>query len=408
MTTSAQAVPAINLSEICVVDGHPTTTSLYVAEHFGKRHDDVLKRIRTLDCSDDFRLRNFAEASQEVSQPNGGVAKYPVVRLTRDGFTFLCMGFTGKEAAKWKEAYINAFNQMEAQLRQAANDAMPGVTQIEPADEDFILLHYNRRALLVYRRGCDFWYRSAHVASLVGMRDGYSLARSLPPHDLIELKHGKHTGSMVSHRAMLAAVGRLKREDASALVEWLKEVIPGAFMAPPPAAGLTQADLAALYTCCDAIDQLTTAHERFRPTLAAMQSVALMGVSARLETCQLVAQHLRAHYGPAMLAAAQATGLEDTSSAGVQTLRIADATHLPLPAQPVSTAQAENAIRTLLQQGRFICQLDPSDNVTLKQLPETAIITTPERLPAWIADPFGPPAHILPGILQAVSKRMAQ
>jgi phage regulator Rha-like protein len=38
-------------------------------------------------------------------------------RITRDGFTFLCMGFTGAEAAKWKEAYINAFNEMEAALQ---------------------------------------------------------------------------------------------------------------------------------------------------------------------------------------------------------------------------------------------------------------------------------------------------
>ncbi|MBL7583265.1 Rha family transcriptional regulator, partial [Pseudomonas aeruginosa] len=37
----------------------------------------------------------------------------PYFRMTRDGFTFLCMGFTGKEAARWKEAYINAFNKME-------------------------------------------------------------------------------------------------------------------------------------------------------------------------------------------------------------------------------------------------------------------------------------------------------
>lgn len=100
-----------------LVDGHPTTTSLDVAAHFGKRHDTVLRAVRQLECSPEFRLHNFAEASQEVVQPNGGVAKYPVVRMTRDGFTFLCMGFTGKEAAKWKEAYINAFNQMETVLK---------------------------------------------------------------------------------------------------------------------------------------------------------------------------------------------------------------------------------------------------------------------------------------------------
>lgn len=106
------------MGDLQVVDGVATVTSLQVAGHFGKRHDDVLKRIRNLECSPDFRLRNFAEASQQVAQPNGGVAKYPVVRMTRDGFTFLCLGFTGKRAAEWKEAYIDAFNRMERMLQQ--------------------------------------------------------------------------------------------------------------------------------------------------------------------------------------------------------------------------------------------------------------------------------------------------
>ncbi|MQT50231.1 transcriptional regulator [Pseudomonas helleri] len=111
-----------------LVDGHPTTTSLDVAAHFGKRHDTVLRAVRQLECSPEFRLHNFAEASQEVVQPNGGLAKYPVVRMTRDGFTFLCMGFTGKEAAKWKEAYINAFNQMETVLK----DGIPTKAKRKP------------------------------------------------------------------------------------------------------------------------------------------------------------------------------------------------------------------------------------------------------------------------------------
>ncbi len=40
----------------------------------------------------------------------------------RDGFAFLCMGFTGKEAAKWKEAYIRAFNWMAEQLFKRSMD----------------------------------------------------------------------------------------------------------------------------------------------------------------------------------------------------------------------------------------------------------------------------------------------
>lgn len=101
-------------SAVTLEDGRPTTTSMIVAQVFGKRHDDVLKRIRSLDCSREFTLRNFAECSR----PGSNNKPEPFYRMTRDGFTFLCMGFTGKEAARWKEAYIQAFNRMETELQQ--------------------------------------------------------------------------------------------------------------------------------------------------------------------------------------------------------------------------------------------------------------------------------------------------
>ena len=37
--------------------------------------------------------------------------------MDRDGFSLLCMGFTGAKALEWKLKYINAFNQMEEILK---------------------------------------------------------------------------------------------------------------------------------------------------------------------------------------------------------------------------------------------------------------------------------------------------
>jgi len=88
-------------------------TSLEISNHFGKRHDDVLKAVRNIDCSQEFARRNFAACSYQ----DGNQRQRPMYEITRDGFTFLCMGFTGQQAAVWKERYIEAFNQMEAALR---------------------------------------------------------------------------------------------------------------------------------------------------------------------------------------------------------------------------------------------------------------------------------------------------
>lgn len=95
---------------VTLKDGHPITTSLSVAAVFGRRHDRVLRAAQELDCSDEFRRTNFGEAEYIDAQGK----PRPMVEMTRDGFTFLVMGFTGKAAAAFKEGYIAAFNALEA------------------------------------------------------------------------------------------------------------------------------------------------------------------------------------------------------------------------------------------------------------------------------------------------------
>lgn len=112
-----QVAPTIQeLSLVAVENEHAVTTSLRVAEVFGKEHYNVMKAIKSLDCSEEFRAVNFN--ASKIDYQNGNIKKQlPMYYITRDGFMFLVMGFTGKTAAKWKEAYIKAFNEMEAKIR---------------------------------------------------------------------------------------------------------------------------------------------------------------------------------------------------------------------------------------------------------------------------------------------------
>jgi len=106
--------------KLTVTNGQPTTTSLAIAERFGKRHDNVLQSIQKLECSEEFRLLNFQGTSRTVPGPNGATRLEAMYAVTKDGFMFLAMGFTGKEAAAWKERFIAAFNAMERQLLENA------------------------------------------------------------------------------------------------------------------------------------------------------------------------------------------------------------------------------------------------------------------------------------------------
>ena len=99
--------------KLVYINNHrPVTDSLTIAETFGKRHSDVLRSIENMECSADFTERNFALSDYQDSTGRTHL-KY---LLTQDGFSFLVMGYTGSEAARFKEMYINEFNHMREEL----------------------------------------------------------------------------------------------------------------------------------------------------------------------------------------------------------------------------------------------------------------------------------------------------
>lgn len=144
-TESAQAPISPETGIVAVVDGRPCTTSLSVAEHFGKRHDTVLRAVRDLECSEEFSRRNFAGTSYTDSQGKPRAA----FSITRDGFVFLAMGFTGPEAARWKERYLEAFNLMEAALARPA--AAPAPQLAGPTFDRVVAERDALRAMLAER-----------------------------------------------------------------------------------------------------------------------------------------------------------------------------------------------------------------------------------------------------------------
>lgn len=97
--------------------GRDVTTSLIVAEVFNKRNADVLRDIRNLHCSQDFKERNFALMVEMRELPQGGAQKAEYYEMTKDGFSFLVMGYTGDKAGQFKEMFINEFNKREMMLK---------------------------------------------------------------------------------------------------------------------------------------------------------------------------------------------------------------------------------------------------------------------------------------------------
>ena len=98
-------------------DGVAVVSSRVVAYDFDKQHHHVTQAIENL-ISENSLLKNmFIESTYETDRGR----TYKEYLLTRDGFSLLVMGFTGKEALQWKLQYIEAFNKMEEQIKQQNN-----------------------------------------------------------------------------------------------------------------------------------------------------------------------------------------------------------------------------------------------------------------------------------------------
>lgn len=113
------------MNEVKIINDNGTLTvsSLQVAEDFGKEHKHVLKAIEDLKNGVAEKSADlFIESSYQHPQNKQVYKSY---NLTRDGFSLLVMGFTGKKALEWKLKYIEAFNLMEQKIKEEYSDISP-------------------------------------------------------------------------------------------------------------------------------------------------------------------------------------------------------------------------------------------------------------------------------------------
>lgn len=104
-----------------------TTSSMIVAEKFGKTHQRVLRTISALYKE----IQNVNEQNGPVRSTNSYTItevsrvvrgrEFKVYEMNRKMFSLLVMGFTGKDALKWKMSFLDAFDLMEQALLNQGN-----------------------------------------------------------------------------------------------------------------------------------------------------------------------------------------------------------------------------------------------------------------------------------------------
>ncbi|KDV65711.1 Rha family transcriptional regulator [Escherichia coli] len=102
---------------VTAAEGQPVTDTFQIARAFGKRHQHVIRAIKCLRCSEEFSTTHFW-AVEKINDLGIFDKKQIYYRMDFSGFVMLVMGFNGAKADAVKEAYINAFNWMSAELRK--------------------------------------------------------------------------------------------------------------------------------------------------------------------------------------------------------------------------------------------------------------------------------------------------
>lgn len=143
--------------------------SRFVAQFFCKEHKNVLRDIENLDCSAEFRQLNFEQSHYKNAQGK----RQPCYAMTKDGFTFLVMGYRGKKAAKFKEMYIRRFNEMEQYIKTlvSARKEFPLLT------ENIKLLHENPKPYH-FSNECDMINRLVIGMSAKQFRQEHGIEKS--------------------------------------------------------------------------------------------------------------------------------------------------------------------------------------------------------------------------------------
>lgn len=146
------------------------TTSLRVAEVFGKDHKHVLETISNL-VAEKSAAKFFAEATYDSRGK-----QYPMYYMNRDGFTLLAMGFTGKKALQFKIKYIQAFNSMDATLKRLPAGKLDPVAQADLA----VTRANTAKANALYKIACKTTSETAKQALLAKAAESITGEMAIP------------------------------------------------------------------------------------------------------------------------------------------------------------------------------------------------------------------------------------
>lgn len=166
-------------------NGNDVTTSLLVAEVFGKEHSKVVRDIESLSCSASFNAANFGVITY-IDSRNREQTAY---EMTKDGFSFLVMGYTGAKAGEFKERLsMSSTNGKHCSKMTITSLCVPsrfcrkGLRTYKPKTSVLnSRTHYKKNNYAKQPRKCSTWITSCNPSTLIRPRRLQKRLGWMPP-----------------------------------------------------------------------------------------------------------------------------------------------------------------------------------------------------------------------------------
>ncbi|WP_172202147.1 Rha family transcriptional regulator [Campylobacter sp. RM16188] len=127
------SVVVINNQEVNfeVVGSEAFTTSLDVSAVFGKQHQHIIAKIKSI-SDENFRQSNF-RPSNRVAISGLFEKEQPYYKISKNGAAFLIMGFTGEKAEAFKIQFLEAYDKVLKENQRIKQHFAIGKEQFDQA-----------------------------------------------------------------------------------------------------------------------------------------------------------------------------------------------------------------------------------------------------------------------------------
>jgi len=200
-------------------EGKVVTTSLKVAEYYGKEHKDVLRKIRGfIELIPELGEGNFTHSSY-INEQN---KSQPMFAMDRAGFAMLVNKFTGDDATIFTYKYTKAFEEMAEELEHRREQSLNTVKAMNEKDEKLqrkklLDSYFGKRKTVTTFKFCSY----EEFTNLLSLFEEYIV--QIRDSDIKRIEYNRFVDGLTQNRNSIPATDKMYMPKTSTYSYYIQE-----------------------------------------------------------------------------------------------------------------------------------------------------------------------------------------